>query len=423
MPSNLPGKILKAAKTLIGKQPAKKKADKYHFNLYKRYPITLVKGKGCKVWDDERNEYIDALAGIAVNSLGHCHPRIVKAIQKQAGKLMHVSNFYYNEPQSDLAEKLVNVSGLDRVFFCNSGAEAVEGAIKLARRYSNIRGKSGSIISMDNSFHGRTLGTIAMGKDKYRNGFDPIPSGFERVPFNNVEALEKRVSEHTVAVILETIQGEGGIVPVTKEYLKTARHLCDKYEIPLILDEVQCGIARTGKMFAFQHYDIKPDIVASAKALGSGFPIGAVLAKENFASAFEYGNHGTTYGGNPLACAASFETLKIIEEEDICEMARVRGEYLMTRLRDLSNNWPAIRDVRGMGLMIGVELSFAGADVVVEMMKGGVLSNCASDVVIRLVPPLIISKEEIDTVVDVLVASIKEVEKSERAKGKRQIIS
>jgi len=411
MPSNLPGKVLKAAKTLIGKQPAKKKAEKYHFELYKRYPITLVKGKGCKVWDDERNEYIDALAGIAVNSLGHSHPRIVKAIQKQSAKLMHVSNFYYNEPQSDLAEKLVKVSGLDRAFFCNSGAEAVEGAIKLARRYSNLKGKSGTIISMDNSFHGRTLGTIAMGKDKYQNGFAPMPSGFERVPFNDIKALEERVGEQTIGIILEPIQGEGGIVPVSKEYLKKARELCDKYDIPLILDEVQCGIARTGKMFAYQNYDIKPDIVASAKALGSGFPIGAVIAREKFANAFSYGNHGTTYGGNPLACAAALETLKVIEEEDICEMARVRGEYMTTRLRDLSTNWPAIKDVRGMGLMIGVELSFTGVEVVTEMMKRGVLSNCASDVVIRLVPPLIISKEEIDKVIDVLVESIKEVEK------------
>jgi len=407
------GKVLKVAKSLIGKQPAKKKADKYHFDLYNRYPITLVKGRGCKVWDDERNEYIDALAGIAVNSLGHCHPRVVSAIQKQSGKLMHISNFYYNEPQSDLAEKLVNVSGLDRVFFCNSGAEAVEGAIKLARKYSSKSGKTGTIISMGNSFHGRTLGTIAMGKDKYQNGFDPMPSGFERVQFNNVKALEERVNDQTVAIVMEPIQGEGGIVPVSKEFLQKARDLADKYDFPLILDEVQTGIARTGKMFAYQNYGITPDIVASAKALGSGFPIGAVLAKENTADAFNYGNHGTTYGGNPLACAAALETLTVIEEDGICEKARVRGEYMMTRLRDLSNNWPAIKDVRGMGLMIGVELSFPGGDVVVEMMKRGVLSNCASDVVIRLVPPLVISKEEIDKVIDVLAESIKEVEKKQ----------
>jgi len=410
MPKNIPGKILKTAKTIFGKQPALKKAGKYHFDLYKRYPITIVKGNGCKVWDDERNEYIDALAGIAVNSLGHTHPRIVKAIQKQAGKLMHVSNFYYNEPQSDLAEKLVKVSGLDRAFFCNSGAEAVEGSIKLARKYASLKGKTGTIISMENSFHGRTLGAIAMGKDKYQSGFAPMPSGFERIPFNDVNVLKSRVNDQTIGIILEPVQGEGGIRPVTKEFLNTARELCDKFDIPLILDEIQTGIARTGKMFAYQHYGIKPDIVASAKALGSGFPIGAVLAREKFATAFTHGSHGTTFGGNPLACAAALETLKVIEEENICEMARVRGDYMMKRLRDLSVNWDSIKEVRGIGMMIGVELNFPGAKVVDEMLKRGVLSNCASDVVIRIVPPLIITKEEIDTVVEVLVQSIKAVE-------------
>jgi acetylornithine/N-succinyldiaminopimelate aminotransferase len=413
MSKNIPGKIFKTVKTVFGKQPAQKKAEKYHFDLYGRYPIALVKGKGSKVWDDERNEYIDALAGIAVNSLGHCHPRIVKSIQKQSEKLIHVSNFYYNEPQSNLAEKLVKVSGLDRVFFCNSGAEAVEGAIKLARKYSHNKGKAGAIISMDNSFHGRTLGTIAMGKSKYQSGFNPIPHGFKQVTMNNTRQLEESVDEDTIGIILELIQGEGGIIEVTPEYLQTARKLCDKFDIPLIFDEVQTGIARTGKMFAYQHYEIEPDILAMAKALGSGFPIGAVAAKENFAKAFEHGNHGTTFGGNPLACAVALETLEIIEDEDVCEMARVRGNYLMTRMRDLSNNWAAaIKDVRGKGLMVGIELTFPGAPVVKEMLKRGVLSNCASNNVIRLVPPLIITKEEIDTVVDVLVESIKEVEKN-----------
>ena len=411
MPSNIPGKIFKTVKTVFGKQPAKRKAEKYHFDLYGRYPIALVKGKGSKVWDDERNEYIDALAGIAVNSLGHCHPRIVKTIQKQSAKLMHVSNFYYNEPQSNLAEKLVDLSGLDRAFFCNSGAEAVEGAIKLARKYSNDKGKTGVILSMENSFHGRTLGTIAMGKEKYQTGFQPIPAGFKRVPFNDSKALEASVNDNTVGIILEPIQGEGGIIEITEEYLKTARRLCDEFDIPLIFDEIQCGIGRTGKMFAFQHYGIKPDILTLAKALGSGFPIGAVVAKENVASAFEHGNHGTTFGGNPLACAVALETLDVIDDENICDMARVRGNYLMTRMHDLSQNWSAIKEVRGKGLMIGIELAFPGGPVVTEMMKRGVLSNCASNNVIRLVPPLIITKEEIDTVVDVLVESIKEVEK------------
>ncbi len=412
MPSNISGKIFKTVKTVFGKQPAKKKADKYHFDLYGRYPIALVKGKGSKVWDDERNEYIDALAGIAVNSLGHCHPRIVNVIQKQAAKLMHVSNFYYNEPQSDLAEKLVKLSGLDKVFFCNSGAEAVEGAIKLARKYAFNKGKTGVIISMDNSFHGRTLGTIVMGKDKYQSGFHPMPSGYKRVPFNDVKALELSVDENTIGIILEPIQGEGGIVEATQEYLNKARQLCDKFDIPLIFDEVQCGIARTGKMFAYEHYGVKPDILALAKALGSGFPIGAVAAREEVAAAFEHGNHGTTYGGNPLACAVALETLETMEDEDICEMARVRGSYLMTRMKDLSTNWNAIKEVRGKGLMIGIELNFPGAEVVKEMLNRGVLSNCASGNVIRIVPPLVITKDEIDTVVNVLVESIKAVEKN-----------
>lgn len=411
MTTNITGKLLKSVKSVFGKQPAQKKASKYHFDLYGRYPITLVKGKGSKVWDDERNEYIDALAGIAVNSLGHCHPDIVKVIQKQSAKLMHVSNFYYNEPQSDLAEKLVEISGLDRVFFCNSGAEAVEGAIKLARRHAFKNGKTGVILTMANSFHGRTLGTIAMGKDKYQHGYDPIPAGFDRIPFNDVQALVSRMDETVIGLALETIQGEGGIVEVTPEFLNKARVLCDKYKIPLIMDEVQCGIARTGKMFAYQHYGVLPDIVAMAKALGSGFPIGAVAAKEEISAAFDHGSHGTTYGGNPLACAVALETLRIIEREDICEMARVRGDYMMTRLKDLSSHWNAILEIRGKGLMIGIELAFPGAEVVKEMLKRGVLSNCASNNVIRIVPPLNISKEDIDMIVEVLVESIKIVEK------------
>jgi acetylornithine/N-succinyldiaminopimelate aminotransferase len=411
MPSNIPGKIFKTVKSVFGKQPAKKKADKYHFDLYGRFPIALVKGKGSKVWDDERNEYIDAFAGIAVNSLGHSHPRIVKAIQKQAEKLVHVSNFFYNEPQSDLAEKLVKLTGLDRAFFCNSGAEAIECTVKLARKYAYNKGKTGVMISMDNSFHGRTLGAIAMGKDKYQTGFHPIPSGFKKILLNDVKELEASVNDETIGIILEPIQGEGGIIEVSQQYMEKARLLCDKFDIPLILDEIQCGIARTGKMFAYEHYGILPDVVALAKALGSGIPIGAVAAKEKFASAFEHGNHGTTFGGNPLACAVALETLDVIEDEKVCEMARVRGNYLMTRVSDLSTNWSAIRDVRGKGLMIGVELAFPGVAVVQEMMKRGVLANCASGNVIRLVPPLIISKEEIDTIVEVLVESIKEAEK------------
>lgn len=394
---------------------AQELAKKYHVDLYGRYPITLTQGRGARVWDAEGREYLDALAGIAVNSVGHCHPRVVEAIREQAGKLMHVSNFYYNEPQSRLARELVEISGLDKAFFCNSGAEAVEGAVKLARKYASLRDKGGPIISMKNCFHGRTLGAISMGKKKYQKGFDPLAPGFTQVPMNDLGALEKEVSKDTVAIILETVQGEGGIRPVQAEYLQRIRELCDEHDIVMILDEIQCGIARSGKMFAYEHYGIVPDIVASAKALGGGFPIGAVIARGEVADAFSHGEHGTTYGGNPLACAASLAALQAIEDEQLAEQAGTKGSYLMDRLRADTEGWEAVREVRGLGLMIGVELDFPGGEVVEKMMERGVLSNCASGNVMRLVPPLVISEEQIDILVDVLLESIKEVESYAKA--------
>lgn len=394
---------------------AQELAHRYHVDLYGRYPITLTEGKGVYVKDSQGNTYLDALAGIAVNSVGHCHPRVVEAIQQQAAKLIHISNFYYSEPQSKLAKKLVEVSGLDKTFFCNSGAESVEGSIKLARKYGHIRNKTGKIISMKNCFHGRTLGTIAMGKRKYQKGFTPLPEGFEQVPVNDIEALASKADDQTIAIILEPIQGEGGIHPVEERYMKKVRELCDKHDIVMILDEIQCGIARTGRMFAWQHYGIKPDIIASAKALGGGFPIGAVIAKEEVANAISHGEHGTTYGGNPLACAASHAVLSVIEEERLDVQAGKKGTYAMNRIRSLTKDWDAVKEVRGKGLMIGVELNFEGADVVEKMMEKGVLSNCASGNVMRLVPPLIITEDELDTLIDVLLESIKEAEPHAKA--------
>jgi len=389
---------------------AKATADKYHFDLYKRYPITLVSGKGVHVKDVDGNTYLDALAGIAVNGTGHCHPKVVKAIQEQAAELIHISNLYYNEPQSKLAKLLTEVSGMDRAFFCNSGAEAVEGSLKLARKYAHEQGKDGHIISMTGCFHGRTLGTIAMGKKKYQKGFDPMPPGFNRAKFNDIASLKEKVNDSTVAIIMETVQGEGGIHVVKPEFLQTARDLCDKHNALLILDEVQCGIARTGMMFAYQHFGVEPDVVASAKALGGGFPIGAVMAKEHAADAFDYGNHGTTYGGNPLACAAAAASLEAILDENLMEHAAEMGHYFMNKIRSVGQNWDAIKEVRGLGLMIGVELNFPGAKVVEEMLERGVLSNCASNTVMRIVPPLVISKQELDRVIEVLIESIKKVE-------------
>ncbi|SMO52562.1 aspartate aminotransferase family protein [Fodinibius sediminis] len=394
---------------------AQELAHRYHVDLYGRYPITLVEGKGVKVKDTDGNEYIDALAGIAVNSLGHSHPRVVEAIQDQAARLMHISNFYYSEPQSKLVQKLAEVSGLDQSFLCNSGAEAMEGSIKLARKYGSIREKKGKILSMKNCFHGRTLGTIAMGKKKYQKGFHPLPGGFDQVPVNDVEALRSKADEETIAIVMEPVQGEGGIHPVQEEYMQEVRALCDQYDILMILDEIQCGIARTGKMFAYQHYGILPDIVASAKALGNGFPIGAVITKKEVAEALEHGEHGTTYGGNPLASAASYATLSVMQEENMAEQAAEKGAYFMDRLREAAENENAITQVRGKGLMIGAELNFKGGKVVKEMMKRGVLSNCASGNVMRFVPPLIITEEEIDTVVNVFLESLKAVKNYAKA--------
>lgn len=382
----------------------------YHIQLYRRYPLTLVRGEGVRVWDDGGNEYIDALAGIAVTSLGHSHPAVVNAIKTQAEKLIHVSNFYFNEPQSKLAELLCCVSGMDRVFFCNSGAEAVEAALKLARRYADSKNHKGNIVSLEHCFHGRTLATIAMGSPKYQAGFAPMPEGFECIPGNDLKVLERTMSQKPIAIILEVVQGEGGIRPAPKDYLKKLRELCSKNDTLLILDEIQCGVGRTGAMFAFQHYGIKPDIMTSAKALGNGVPIGAMLATQNVAEAFQPGNHGTTYGGNPLACAAACAVIETMTAENLPQKASENGDYAMTKIREAAKGWDAVKEVRGLGLMIGVDLAFKGAEVVARMMKKGVLANCTADTVIRLVPPLTIERQDLDRVIDVLIESVREVE-------------
>ena len=394
------------------KDTAQKLAEQYHVDLYGRYPLTLTEGKGVNVTATNGKTYLDALAGIAVNCLGYAHPVHVDAIQSQAEKIVHTSNFFYNEPQSELARLLAEISGLDKAFFCNSGAEAVEGAVKLARKYAYLREKSGNIISMKNCFHGRTIGAISMGKEKYQKGFAPMAPGFEQVAMNDIPALEDKFNEDTVAVILEPIQGEGGIHPVEKDYLEKARELCDQYDALLILDEIQCGIGRTGTMFAFQQYGVEPDILTSAKALGGGVPIGAVIAKEHVAEAFGHGEHGTTYGGNPLACAAACATINTLLDENLVDKAQEKGNYFMNEMRKRAEDLDAIKEVRGRGLMIGVELNFEGAAVVDAMLERGVISNCASDTVMRIIPPLIIEKEQLDTIIEVLTESIKEVQKN-----------
>ena len=379
---------------------------RHHFQVYNRYPITIDKGEGARVWDTEGTEYIDALGGIAVNNLGHCHPKVVSAIQDQAARLMHVSNFYYTEPQSRFLEQLSSVSGMDRVFLCNSGVEAMEAAVKLARKWGHSKGKTGNIISLGNGFHGRSVTTITMGKAVYQEGFAPLPPGFEQVPFNDFEALKAAADNNTVAIAFELIQGSGGLSIVTREFMNQVRALCDELDILLIIDEIQTGVGRTGKFWAFQHFGVKPDIITAAKALAGGIPVGAMMANDEVASVLGFGQHGTTFGGNPLVAAAGVAALKAIEEERLVEAAAEKGAYMLDLIKKKTADIDIVTDVRGMGLMIGVELSIPPRPVVERMFEKKVLSNAASGNVIRLVPPLVISREDIDTVVDVMVDSL-----------------
>jgi acetylornithine/N-succinyldiaminopimelate aminotransferase len=382
--------------------------QEYHLQTYRRYPLVLATAKGCRVWDTEGNEYLDALAGIAVNNVGHCHPKVVEALRQQAGKLMHISNFYLSEPLARLCERLAKLSGMDRVFLSNSGAEAVEGAFKIARKYAHKQGKGGGIVYMDNAFHGRTLATLAAGKEAYQQGFEPIPSGFHKVPFNDVAALEKMLNKEIAAVILEPVQGEGGINVADRHFLQEVSALCQSRDILFILDEVQCGIARTGEMFAKDHFGIQPDLLCLAKGLGGGVPIGAVLAMQKAADAITYGDHGSTFGGNPLVCAAALANLDVIEEEDLVLEAIRKGKYLKKALYDLKH--PLIEKVRGLGLMLGVVLHTKAAPVVQEMLRLGVLANATAGNILRLVPPLVISYEEIDQLVNVTHTALNNIQ-------------
>lgn len=384
--------------------------SKYHFQIYGRLPILLKKGKGSHVWDSDGNKYIDVLGGIAVNSLGHCHPNVVNAIKKQAEQLIHCTNIYYIEPQVKLEKLLLDNCDMDRALFVNSGTEAVESAIKLARKWAGKHGKGGGIITMEGSFHGRSIACVtATGQKKYRVGFDPLPSGFKTVPFNDLRAVKEAIDDSICAVMVEPVQGEGGIVPADKTYLKELRDLCDKHNILLIFDEIQCGMARTGHLFAYQGYNVIPDMITIAKALGGGFPIAALLAKEEIANAFDKGDHGTTFGGNPLATAAAYASVSTLIDENFAQQAQLTGTYLMNRLNEERKKTSHIKEVRGKGLMVGIVLDQEGKEIVPEMMKRGVLANCCAKNVIRFVPPLNISEKDLDTAVTVLVDVIEEV--------------
>jgi len=381
--------------------------QKNYLQTFKRYPIAFERGKGSKLWDVEGKEYIDALAGIAVCNLGHCHPVVTEAIRKQAGELVHISNFFVSKPQVHLSKKLCELSKMDRVFFTNSGAESVEGAIKLARKYAHHHGRGGEVIAMHNSFHGRTLATIAMGKKAMQDGFGPMPSGFKQIEFNSINAVKDAISRDTAAIILEPVQGEGGINVADAEYLKDLRALCDKENIVLIFDEIQCGIGRTSYVFTKEHYGIQPDIMTLAKGLGGGMPVGAILCKQKIDDAINFGDHGTTFGGNPLACAASLATLSIIEHCDFLAEVLRKGKYLRDKILEAAPD--GLDEVRGLGLMIGVVFNFETKPLAAKLLEHGIIANATAGNVLRLVPPLIISDEELDQVVDKIVLSVKEL--------------
>jgi len=383
-------------------------SSKYLCNTYNRYPVVFSKGKGCKLWDVDGKEYLDFVAGLAVCNLGHCHPNVVAAIQGQAERLIHVSNYYHNEPMIELARLLCENSFAEKVFFCNSGAEANEAAIKLARKYAkeNLGLEKFEIITMLKSFHGRTMATItATGQERFHKGFEPLLEGFKYVPYNDLEALRGAISERTCAIMMEPIQGEGGVNVPSKEYIQELRKLCNEQGILLIFDEVQTGIGRTGKLFAYEHFGIEPDVMTLAKGLANGVPIGAMLTKDKFASAFVPGTHASTFGGNPLATAAAVAVLRTIENENIIENCQMIGGYLVNRLKGLQKGFDFIKDVRGMGLLIGMELSFDAGDIVKKCMERGILINYTNGNILRFIPPLIVTADE----VDLLIIALEEI--------------
>jgi len=381
------------------------------FPTYARYPIRLVRGKGSRLWDDQGKEYLDFMSGLAVTNLGHAPDRVREALVRQLGELWHVSNLFHIEGQERAARLLVENSCADAVFFCNSGAEANEAAVKLARRYhrkvlGNDRYK---IVTFERSFHGRTLATLtATGQDKVKDGFDPLPDGFVHVPLHDLAAVEAAVDGHTAAIMIEPVVAEGGVIPVEHDFLRALRELCDRHGLLLIFDEVQTGMGRTGKLFAYQHSGVEPDIFTLAKGLGSGFPVGAMLAREHLVPAFSAGSHASTFGGTPIAMAAVTATLETMLELDVPAKAAEAGEYLMGRLREAARDLPNVAEIRGKGLLVGIQCTHPVADAVAEMHRRGLLVVTAGPEVIRLLPNLLVTREEIDEAVEKIAAVLRE---------------
>ena len=389
----------------------KELASRYIINTYGEREIALVRGEGCYVWDADGKRYLDFLGGIAVNSLGHCHPNVVEAIKRQAETLIHCSNLYYIEPQARLARLLAENSFADQCFFCNSGAEANEAAIKLARKYSKEKIDPGryEIITMLNSFHGRTLATItATGQTKYHKGFEPLMPGFKYVPFNDLEAVEKAIDEKTCAVMVEPVQSEGGVHIPDPDYLKGLRRICDERKLLLILDEVQTAMGRLGTLFGYEYFDVEPDIITMAKALGGGVPIGAMLTKKHIAESLTPGSHASTFGGNPLACAAAIAAFKTTIEEKLPQNAARMGEYLREKLEGLKDKFPFIKQIRGIGLIVGVELDRDAKPYAARCVQKGLLTIATANTVIRFLPPLIINEAHVDEAVGILEEALRE---------------
>ncbi|HSV99483.1 MAG TPA: aspartate aminotransferase family protein [Sedimentisphaerales bacterium] len=375
---------------------------------YGRLPRVMVKGEGCYMWDADGNKVLDMFPGWAVSGIGHCHPKVVEAIRRQAGELIHVDNTFYSEPQGRLAQMLSERGFGGKCFFCNSGAEANEGALKLARLYTSKQRKY-KFITCEGSFHGRTFAAVtATAQPKYHEGFLPLLPGFVYIPFNDVAALEAAFTDEVAAVLVEPIQGEGGINVATAEFLDAIRRLCDEKGAVMILDEVQTGMGRTGKWFGYQHFDVEPDIVTMAKALGGGVAIGGMMARPEIAECLVPGKHASTFGGNCLACAAAIATVEAIEGENLLQRAVEMGGYAQDRLRALKDKYPVIDHVRGIGLMIGIQLTRPGAQIVAKCLEKGLRINCTHDTVIRFMPAMIVTKEQIDEAVSIFESVLAE---------------
>jgi acetylornithine aminotransferase len=396
------------------------RANEVIFKTYKRFPLVLTRGSGCTLWDEGGKAYTDFVAGIAVCNLGHAHPRVTEALCAQAQTLWHVSNLFYTLPQTELAEWLVRHSFADRVFFCNSGAEANEAAIKLARKYFKDAGEPERfrVVSMEQSFHGRTMATLsATGQEKIKHGFDPLLDGFDFVPFNDPAALRERVGTATCAVMLEPVQGEGGVRCPSPGYLKEVRAICDERGVLLIFDEIQTGMGRTGRLFAYEHFGVTPDIMTLAKALANGLPMGAMLARETVGSAFGPGAHASTFGGTPIVSAAAREVCRIMESEGIVDRCRSTSEHFRARLERLRERHPVIEEVRGLGLLLGLKLRTGGDPFVQRCMERGFLINCVQGDILRFVPPLIVTPAEIDRLIECLDRLFAETPLPEPARG------